>query len=108
MKRCISAHLWVAMSRVTLKSQAIYPIRINVWHGPGRATFYALCLDDDIEKEREIGIVAGLGMLWFCDELWVFGDEVTEGMHTEINFCKNLNIRIKKINEKDIRKVIGG
>ena len=23
--------------------------------------FYALCLDDDIEKEREIGIVAGLG-----------------------------------------------
>ena len=39
--------------------------------------FYALCLDDDIEKEREIGIVAGLGMLWFCDELWVFGDEVT-------------------------------
>ena len=70
--------------------------------------FYALCLDDDIEKEREIGIVAGLGMLWFCDELWVFGDEVTEGMHTEINFCKNLNIRIKKINEKDIRKVIGG
>ena len=47
-------------------------------------------------------------MLWFCDELWLFGDEVTEGMHTEINFCKNLNIRIKKINEKDIRKVIGG
>ena len=70
--------------------------------------FYALCLDDDIEKEREIGVVAGLGMLWFCDELWVFGDKVTEGMHTEINFCKNLNIRIKKINEKDIRKVIGG
>ena len=70
--------------------------------------FYALCLDDNIKKEREIGIVAGLGMLWFCDELWVFGDEVTEGMCTEINFCRNLNIRIKKINEKDIIKVIGG
>ena len=30
------------------------------------------------------------------------GDEITEGMCTEINFCRNLNIRIKKINEKDI------
>ena len=57
---------------------------------------------------RESGIVAGLGMLWFCVALWGFGAEVTEGMHTEINFCKNLNIRIKKINEKDIIKVIGG
>ncbi len=70
--------------------------------------FYALCLDDSIEKEREIGTTAGLGMLWFCDELWVFGDEATEGMLTEINFCKNLNIRIRKINEKAIKKVIGG
>lgn len=70
--------------------------------------FYALCLDDTIKKEREIGVTAGLGMLWFCDELWVFGDEATEGMLTEINFCKNLNIRIRKINDKDIKKVIGG
>lgn len=70
--------------------------------------FYALCLDDNIKKEREIGVTAGLGMLWFCDELWVFGDEATEGMLTEINFCKNLNIRIRKINDKDIKKVIEG
>lgn len=64
--------------------------------------FYALCLDDNKQEEREIGLAAGLGMLWFCDELWVFGDEITEGMRNEINFCKNLNIRMKRINEKDI------
>ena len=49
--------------------------------------FYALCLDDNIEKEREIGIVAGLGMLWFCDELWVFTismNDITEHFVTMI------------------------
>lgn len=70
--------------------------------------FYVLCLDDYNRKEREIGLAAGLGMLWFCDEMWVFGDTVSEGMQSEIQFCKNLKIKIKKINEKDIIKVIGG
>ncbi len=70
--------------------------------------FYALCLDDRIPKEREMGMAAGLSLLWFCDELWVFGDEVTEGMAAEIRFCKNLKIKIQKIPESEIRKVIGG
>ncbi len=70
--------------------------------------FYALCLDDNKSNEREIGMAAGLSLLWFCDELWVFGNTVTEGMKSEIQFCKNLNIRIKSIREKEIRKVLGG
>lgn len=69
--------------------------------------FYALCLDDRNPKEREIGMAAGLSLLWFCDELWIFGDEITEGMEAEIRFCRNLNIRTRKINENEIRKVIG-
>ena len=70
--------------------------------------FYALCLNDNIPKEREIGMAAGLSLLWFCDEMWIFGDEVSEGMRGEIQFCKNLNIRMKNISDKEIRKVIGG
>lgn len=70
--------------------------------------FYALCLDDTIPKEREIGMAAGLSLLWFCDELWLFGDEVTEGMADEIRFCNNLNVKTRKIRECDIKKVIGG
>ena len=42
--------------------------------------FYALCLNDDNPKEREIGVAAGLSLLWFCDEMWVFGDRVSHGM----------------------------
>ena len=70
--------------------------------------FYALCLDDNEPKDREIGLAAGLSLLWFCDELWLFGDTVTEGMRAELQFCKNLNIRVRKITEKEIQKVIGG
>ena len=70
--------------------------------------FYALCLDDNNEKEREIGIAAGLSLLWFCDEMWVFGDKITSGMQREIQFCKNLNIKIKKISDDTVRKANGG
>ncbi len=70
--------------------------------------FYALCLDDGNPSEREMGRAAGISLLWFCDEMWIFGDEVSEGMHSEIQFCKNLNIRTRKIRENEINKVLGG
>ena len=70
--------------------------------------FYAQCLNDSIPKERESGMAAGLSLLWFCDELWEFGDEISEGMKNEIQFCKNLNIPVRKIWDCDIQKVIGG
>ena len=70
--------------------------------------FYAECLDDSKPNEREIGIAAGLSLFWFCDEMWIFGDEITEGMTTEIQFCKNLNISTRKVRECEIRKMIGG
>lgn len=70
--------------------------------------FYAMCLNDSIPKERELGMAAGLSLLWFCDEMWIFGDEVSEGMRGEIQFCQNLNIRMKIITDKEIRKIIGG
>lgn len=70
--------------------------------------FYALCLNDAIPKEREIGMAAGLSLLWFCDEMWIFGDEITEGMAAEIQFCKNLNVKTRKIRESEIKKVLGG
>lgn len=70
--------------------------------------FYAKCLDDSVPAEREIGHSAGIALLWFCDELWLFGDTVTEGMAAELQFCKHLNIRIRKIRQNEIQKVLGG
>ena len=70
--------------------------------------FYAECLNDGNPKEREIGLAAGLSLLWFCDEMWVFGDEITRGMAAEIQFCKNLHVKTRKIRDSEIRKTLGG
>ena len=69
---------------------------------------YTHLLDDSSPAEREIGMAAGLSLLWFCDEIWVFGNTVTDGMKGEINFCKNLNIRIRYVTEAEIRAKMGG
>ena len=70
--------------------------------------FYALCLNDGDPQERETGMSAGLNLLWFCDEMWIFGDEVSAGMKEEMRFCQNMNIKMKRIREKEIKKIIGG
>lgn len=70
--------------------------------------FYAECLDDGKPDEREQGMAAGLSLLWFCDEMWVFGDVISEGMQREIRFCQHLRIRIRRIADKEIQKVLGG
>ena len=70
--------------------------------------FYAECLDDNVPAERETGMAAGRSLLWFCDELWQFGDVVTEGMAAELQFCRNLNVKTRKIRESEIQKMIGG
>lgn len=49
------------------------------------------------EDEREIGIEMGLQLLSECDELWVFGSRITEGMQKEIQFAKERGIPVKFI-----------
>lgn len=99
---------WRECQRESGTGSEIHQIRADVRHGSGRAAFLCACLNDSIPKEREIGMAAGLSLLWFCDELWVFGDEISEGMKSEIQFCRNLNIPVRKIRDCDIQKVIGG
>ena len=51
--------------------------------------FYAECLNDGNPKEREIGLAAGLSLLWFCDEMWVFGDAERSVRGDENRFLSN-------------------
>ena len=66
--------------------------------------FYALILDDSNKEERNLGMLAGLSMLWVCDAVWIFGDEITEGMKKEIRFAEKLNIEVRYISENNLRK----
>lgn len=63
--------------------------------------FYALC---DRKEPRQTVENAGRSLLWFCDELWLFGDRQTKAMKTDIHFCKNLNVPIRHIDPKKVAK----
>ena len=65
--------------------------------------FYLLCLDDSDPKEREIGMAAGLNLLWLRRGV-DFGSTVTEGMKAEIQFCKSLNIPIRVVQKEEMQK----
>ena len=73
-----------------VKTYTAYALRCGT--APVVPHFYALCFNDNTPSEREIGLSAGMSLLWFCDELWIFGDEITSGMQREIDFCKNLRV----------------
>jgi len=49
----------------------------------------------DENTEREQGLEMALQLLLECQELWVFGPEITEGMKREIEFAKKFKIPIK-------------
>jgi len=58
---------------------------------------YALCLDDPTHAEQELIMNAGMSLLWFCDELWVFGEDMTDSMRTAISFCQTMRLPIRRI-----------
>ncbi len=60
-----------------------------------------LALDDDVKEERDKGLSNDEAILQsgIVDELWVFGDEITEGMHIEMETAKAVGIPIKFFKE---------
>ena len=57
-------------------------------------------LDESISEEHQAGIVLGLHLLSHCEELWVFGNQTTEGMRVEIEAARKMDMPIKYFNDK--------
>ncbi len=57
-------------------------------------------LDDEIPEERAAGMEMGLELLRVCDELWVFGERISEGMAGEIKRTKSLGLTVKRFSER--------
>jgi len=51
-------------------------------------------LQENNPVEREQGIKMGLRLLAVCEELWIFGDRISEGMRREIAEAESLGISI--------------
>lgn len=61
---------------------------------------FAGFLDDGISEERQKGLSMGLELLKHCDEVWVFGSRISQGMEAEIKVAEELNIPVQYFNEK--------
>jgi len=60
-------------------------------------------MDDTIPEEREAGMAMGREMIKRCDELWVFGETISEGMAAEIELAKELGIPIRSISTEEVQ-----
>jgi len=54
-------------------------------------------LDDTDAEERQVGIELGIDWLMDCDELWVIGERISEGMQNEIDMALDLDIPVIRI-----------
>lgn len=60
------------------------------------------CLDDNDPAERAAGMRIGQEFLKICDEVWQWGETVSEGMAAEIALAKELGIPVKVFNGADV------
>lgn len=58
-------------------------------------TIFTQYLNDLIPAERQQGLTMGLELLARCDELWVYGSLISEGMRAEIQYAKEHSMPIK-------------
>lgn len=61
--------------------------------------YFTRFLDDRKVSERELGLNYGAYWLMDADEVWVFGDEITEGMQQELEMTKICGIPVRFIAE---------
>jgi hypothetical protein len=56
---------------------------------------YPQFLEENDSEERKLGMEMGLILLSMCQELWVFGRELSTGMAAEVRRAKKWNIPIR-------------
>ena len=56
-------------------------------------------LNDNIVRERQLGLFFGNVLLTKCAELWVFGDRISGGMEDEISRAEQKNYTIRYFTE---------
>ena len=61
---------------------------------------YPQFMDDSDGEQRELGVFFALVLLGKCDELWIFGDRVSNGMSQEIRKAEKRGIPIRRFSFK--------
>lgn len=61
---------------------------------------YPQFMDDTDKQQRELGLFFALVLLGRCEQLWIFGDEITGGMERELAKAEKRGIPIRFFNHK--------
>jgi|LSQX01.1.fsa_nt_gb hypothetical protein len=61
--------------------------------------YFTQFLDDNDMEERELGLQCGLELVRYVAELWVFGNNISEGMQAEIKHANSMNKIIRYFKE---------
>lgn len=67
--------------------------------------YLPIILNDNIPSERATALQFGLNVLDKCDELYVCGDRISNGMRNEISYAAKHNIKIRTFNEQIYEEV---
>ena len=57
-------------------------------------------LDDDDRQQRELGLFFALVLLGKCEEVWVFGSRISEGMARELDAANKRCLPIRRFTDK--------
>lgn len=82
-------------ARITAKTDVI-PIAPHL--------IFPAFLDENIPNERLKGIEMGLELMDICDEAWLFGFQITEGMKLELDYAREKQIPVR-LYDRDFAKV---
>lgn len=62
--------------------------------------YFTQFMDDSIPEERDIAIFMNLVLMSKCEQLWVFGDNISTGMKAEIDRAKKKHMKIRYFTEE--------
>lgn len=94
------------------KKKAVTYARITVMSGDIPIVphlYFPAFLDEKIPNERMTGIAMGLELMDMCDEVYVFGFDITEGMKFELDHaketCKPVRLYDEDFNPVNIKTI---
>ena len=66
-------------------------------------TIFTRYLDENIPEQREQGLKLGTELLKHCNELWVMGGVISEGMQSEIKLARELHLPVLYIDDEMVQ-----
>lgn len=67
---------------------------------------YTKVLEDNDPRHRKLALEMALTMLTRCDELWYFGENVTQAMSIELDVAKQKGIPVRQILAEDWKQPV--